>query len=290
MWTIFKREIWASRQRIPVIAYVSLMLLTMGILVFIYHISSGNGDLAGALFDSRYALLAAVPILCMSSMSDDRAHGVAGFWRSMPISTGAVVLGKYFAMLVVTLIPLVVMSVYVLLLSLFCETPNLADAFMCIGMYFLMEAALVALCQFISSLTSNRWIALGGGVLATVAMLLLPVLGVYLPNKLWISLVGFGVLAAAVGVAVGFWTKNLFVGIGSGVVAASPVVVMLIVWYDAVAGALDVLLDVISPFYYFETAYSESILYATSIVALVAFTAVFLYMTVQSAAESRIRR
>ena len=42
MWTIFKREIWASRQRVPVIAYVALMLLTMGILVFIYHISNGN--------------------------------------------------------------------------------------------------------------------------------------------------------------------------------------------------------------------------------------------------------
>jgi hypothetical protein len=191
---------------------------------------------------------------------------------------------------VVTLIPLAVMSMYILLLSLLSRDPNLIDAFACVGMYFLMQAALVALCQFISSLTSNRWIALAGGILSTAAMLLLPVLGVFLPDKLWISLVGFGIMAAAVGVAVGFWTKTLFFGIGTGAVVASPVIVMLFVRRDALASALDVVLDAISPFYHFETTYRTSILYVTSIVALAAFIAVFVYMTVQSTRESRVRR
>lgn len=290
MWTICKREIRASIQRVPVIVYAAVMLLAFGILVFIYNISNGSGDLAYALFDSRYALLLAVPVLCMSSMSEDKTRGIEGFWRAMPVSSGVVVLGKYVAMLAVTLIPLAFMSVYVLLLSLFCKDPNLADAFVCIGVYFLMQAALVALCQFISSLTSNRWIALAGSILATAAMLFLPVLGFFLPDKLWISLVGFGILALAIGVATGFWTRNVFIGIAGGVVAASPVVVMLIVWRDALAAALDVVLNVVSPFYHFETTYNTSILNAISVVAIVAFAVLFVYMTVASTRESRVRR
>ena len=290
MWTICKREIRASIQRVPVIVYMALMLLAFGILVFYYHISSANGDLSSALFDSRYALLLTVPILCMSSMSQDKKRGIDGFWRAMPVSTGAVVLGKYFAMLVVTLIPLTVMSVYILLLSLFAKSPNLADAFVCMGIYFLMQAALVALCQFISSLTSNRWISLAGGILSTAAMLFLPVLGAFMPDRLWISLVGFGVLALAVGVAVGFFTRSVFVGIGGGVVLATPVIVMLIAFRGALASMLDAVLNVVSPFYHFEVTYGASILYPTTIVALAAFAALFVYMTVVSARESRVRR
>ena len=169
MFAVYKREIRAMLYNLHAGVFVTALLLTAGITVFLFNFLVGAADLIYAMPEMAYALLVAVPFLCATAFSNDRRGGMDTLYASLPVSAGGVVLGKYLARLTLMAVPTLVIGLYPLVLGLY-GTSNLPGAYATLLVFFLLGAALMALCLFIASFSRRAW--LNGLVSLAVAVLL----------------------------------------------------------------------------------------------------------------------
>jgi ABC-2 type transport system permease protein len=183
---------------------MAVLLLFTGFSLLIENLLGKAPDIEYALLLGEYVLPLMIPVLCMRSMAEDRRNKTDMFYLSLPMKTSAVVLGKYFALLTVFALPCAVIALYPLVLGLF-GTVNFAGGYSSLLFFFLLGASLMAVCQFLSSLTDNLVVAAVLGVLGCLVLYALPILAYLLPDTALVSFIGFLVLAA---LAVGHY-KNL---------------------------------------------------------------------------------
>ena len=169
MSAVYKRELRAYMNNVYGWLFMAIFLLFTGYMMFQNNLYDGMPEFELTLSASQYALLLLIPILCMRSMAEDRHNKTDMFYLSLPMKTSSVVLGKYFAMLTVYAIPCVILCVYPLVLGAFGPV-NYLVAYLSILLYLILGAALIAVCQFLSSLTDNLVIAAVLGVLAVVPL------------------------------------------------------------------------------------------------------------------------
>ena len=287
MTAVFKRELRAYMNNVYGYLFMSVILMFIGIMVFYWNLGYGYTNIEYALLNGEYVLLFMIPVLCMRSMSEDKRNKTDMFYLSLPMNTSSVVLGKYFAMLTVLAIPCAVLGAYPLLLCGLGEV-NLGVAYLALLQFFLLGAALLALCQFTSSLSENLVVVTVLGVLASVALLFLPAL-VYniLPITPMASFIGLVIAALLVGGVAFLTTKNLNVTAITCAVGVVPLSVIYILSKDSFEGLLTKLLNFISPFIHFATFCEYGTLSIPSLVLLLSYPVFFLFLTVQSADKKR---
>ena len=194
MLAVYKRELRAYMNNVYGWLFMAIFLLFTGYMMFQNNLYDGMPEFELTLSASQYALLLLIPILCMRSMAEDRHNKTDMFYLSLPMKTSSVVLGKYFAMLTVYAIPCVILCVYPPVLGAFGPV-NYLVAYLSILLYLILGAALIAVCQFLSSLTDNLVIAAVLGVLAVAVLLFAPFLSYVIPLTAIASFIGFVVLA-----------------------------------------------------------------------------------------------
>lgn len=286
MTAVYKRELRAYLNNVYGWLFAAVILLFIGAMMFYWNLGYGMPNIEYALMNSEYALLLMIPILCMRSMAEDKRNKTDMFYLSLPMKTSSVVLGKYLALLTVWAVPCLVVCAYPLVLGLF-GTVNFLSGYASILYFFLLGAALIAVCQFLSSLTDNMVVAAVLGVLSTVVLFFLPMLGSLLPNTAIASFVGFTVLALlAAGVAF-LTTHNLNVTAITGAALIVPLSVLYICLRDKFVGLLPAFLEFISPYLHFEEVAGYGIFSVPSVILLLSYPAFFVFLTVQSADKKR---
>ncbi len=188
MFSVFKHECKAYLNNLYGFIFMALLLCGVNALLAISIINTQQSGIEYVLYGGSYVLIVAVPLLSMRSMAEDRRRGVDRLWRSLPLSDGAVVMGKYLALLAVLAIPTAVFALYPVILGLF-TTVEYGSVYLSLLLFFLVGAALLALCQFISGLTKNPLLAGGISLLASAVLCLLPLLERVLPDGIFISVV-----------------------------------------------------------------------------------------------------
>ena len=169
MFAVYKREFRAYMNNVYGWLFMAVLLLFAGFMMFLENLVVGAPNIEYALLDSKYVLLLMIPILCMRSMAEDRRNKTDMFYLSLPMRSSSVVLGKYFALLTVYAIPCAVLAVYPVILGMFGEV-HFLSAYSALLFFFLLGAALIAVCQFTSALTDNLVVA---AVLGVLSMLIL---------------------------------------------------------------------------------------------------------------------
>ena len=168
MITICKREL-ASVYHSFVGWLIALTFLLMGgIFTWVYCVLRGSARFEYVISSMEIILLFVVPVLSMRSVAEERKQRTDQLLYSLPVRTGAVVLGKFLAMVLVLALPLAVLGVYPLVLRLFGSV-NLTMAYANLFAFFLLACSLTALGEFISACTDNPTVAL---ILTLLAMLL----------------------------------------------------------------------------------------------------------------------
>ncbi|MBP3667713.1 MAG: ABC-2 transporter permease [Clostridia bacterium] len=286
MSAVYKRELRAYMNNVYGWLFMAILLLAVGFMMFLDNLRSGYPYFEYALSDSQYALLLLIPILCMRSMAEDKRNKTDMFYLSLPMKTSSVVLGKYFAMLTIYAIPCAVLCLYPLVLSAF-GTLNYATAYVSILFYLLMGAALIAVCQFLSSLTDNLVIAAVLGVLATALLLFSPLLASFLPVTALVSFVCFVVLALLLAGVAFLTTHNLNVTAITGAAAVVPLSVVYILARDSFKGLFPALVEFLSPFMHVSTFCQYGTFSIQSVVLLLSYPVLFVFLTVQSADKKR---
>ncbi|MGN0612997.1 MAG: ABC transporter permease [Porcipelethomonas sp.] len=169
MGAIFRREL--SSFFTSSIAYVFLFVffISSGWFFYASTFASGTADMSGFFSMLHLEIIVLVPILTMKSFSEEKKQKTDQGLLTAPISLGGMVLGKYFAVLVMFLMGISIVLVYAAILSCF----GTVDWILVISNYaalFLMGAATIAIGVFISSLTENQVVA---AILSIICLMIL---------------------------------------------------------------------------------------------------------------------
>lgn len=179
MGAIFRREIGAFFTSSIAYVYLAVFYAFSGYFFYGSSLYSATTDMSG-LFSTIFTLIVIlIPVLTMKSFSEEKKQKTEQGLLTAPVSLGGIVLGKYFATLLMYIMGISIVFVYALILSFFGEvTWNIVIANY-FALFFL-GGAFISVTMFISSLTENQVVAAVFGILTLMVLQLLDIIAGYI--------------------------------------------------------------------------------------------------------------
>lgn len=162
MGAIYRREL--RNYFTSPIAYLFLGVLYFfsGIFLFIMSLQNGISNIPGIIDNIYYFVIYLVPLITMRIFSEDRKNKTDQALITAPVTTVAIVLGKYLAAFTVYFIACSIYILYAIIFAFYAPLMwgTIFTSFLGI---LLVGAAIIAMGAFISCLTENQVIAAIGG-------------------------------------------------------------------------------------------------------------------------------
>ena len=278
MIAIFKREIRSYFHNVIGFVFLALLLLAAGAFCTIFNVILGSADFADSLYYLQLALIILIPLLTMRSMTEERRAHTDQLLYSLPLPLWKIVLGKYLAMVAMLGIGCVVIALFPLILTLF-GMDALGTAYATLFAFFLLGAALIAFCMFLSSLTENQLIAM---ILCVVGILVIFLLDTYVTIFISVgavlSFIVLIVLTLLAALGVYGLTKNLYFSSLVAILGVLPQIVIFLIDSSLYDGMLYRAVSVLSLFYRY-TVFGSGVFDLTTIIYDASFAALFIFMT-----------
>ncbi len=280
MRAIFKRELNAYFHNVSGFVFLAFMLFAAGAMCAGFNVLLGSARFEDCLYYLQIALIIAIPLLTMRSMTDERRGHTDQLLYSLPLPLWKIVLGKYLAMVTLFGLSCLVIALFPLILALFGMT-GLGLAYAALLGFFLLGAALIALCMFLSSMTESPVVAM---ILCVVGVLVLFLLDTFVTLFASVgavaSLIVLVALAGLLALAAYGVTKNWYF---TGLVAAVGIVPQILIFvinsslYD---GLVYRVISAVALFYRF-SVFCSGIFDLTTIIYDVSVIALFVFLTWQ---------
>lgn len=285
MGAIFRHELRNYFHSLTAYVFGAFLLAVVGLGSVLYNLQAAVSNFEFVLSFASIIFVVIVPILTMRTLAEERRQRTDQLLYSLPITTTQVVLGKYFALLVVYLIPLAVVSLYPLLFSQFGEV-YLPTSYGSLFAFFMMGAALLAVGMFLSSLTDNQGFAAGIGIAAIMLNYYSVSLAEYTSSTAMGSLIALYVIALLLGVVIHNLTRNENLAYGVTLVLIAALSVAYFVNSSAFEGLLPDIMTKLSLFRQFNS-FVNGAFDLTAIVYYVSVMGFFLFLSVQSMEKRR---
>lgn len=285
MSAILKHELRSYFHSLTAYVFGAFLLVFIGIGAMLYNLQAAVSNFEYVLNFGSMVFIVIVPILTMRVVAEERKQKTDQLLYSLPISTTSVVIGKYFALLIVYLIPLCVIAGYPLIFSQYGDV-YLLTSYGSLIAFFMLGSALIAIGIFISSLTDNQGFAAGIGV----AVILLNYFSVSLAE--YVSATAFGsaaviiVFALLLGWIIQYLTKNEFLSYGISLFIMVMTVVMYHVDETKFEGLLPNIMKKLSLFDRLDT-FVNGVFDMTAVVYFLSIIVFFLFLSVQSLEKRR---
>lgn len=285
MIAILKHELKLYFHSLTAYVFGAFLLAFVGIGAMLYNLQAAVSNFEFVLSFSSLVFVVIVPILTMRVIAEERKQRTDQLLYSLPVSTAEVVLGKYFALLIVYLIPLSVISLYPLIFAQFGDV-FLLTSYGSLFAFFLMGAALIAVGVFISSLTENQGFAAG----ISIAVILLNYFSISLAEYVSATALGSAIalflLAAGLGWLIFHLTKNSTLGYGVGLGLMGAVTVTFLIDQSKFEGLLPNIMKALSLFDRLDI-FVNGVFDITALVYFVSVIIFFLFLAVQSLEKRR---
>ena len=285
MGAIFRHELRNYFHSLTAYVFGAFLLAVVGLGSVLYNLQAAVSNFEFVLSFASIIFVVIVPILTMRTLAEERRQRTDQLLYSLPITTTQVVLGKYFALLVVYLIPLAVVSLYPLLFSQFGEV-YLPTSYGSLFAFFMMGAALLAVGMFLSSLTDNQGFAAGIGIAAILLNYYSVSLAEYTSSTAMGSLIALYVIALLLGVVIHNLTRHENLAYGVTLVLIAALSVAYFVNSSAFEGLLPDIMTKLSLFRQFNS-FVNGAFDLTAIVYYVSVMGFFLFLSVQSMEKRR---
>ena len=285
MKAVYQRELFSYFNSLSGYIFGAFLLLFAGIYCMVYNLRSAYVNFEFVLSGMCLVFMIIVPVLTMRVLAEERRQKTDQLLYSLPLSMSKVVLGKYFAMLTIFVLPLLIISLYPVILTSYGNV-NLITAFSALIGFFLLGASLIAIGMYISSVTESQAVAAG---LCFVVMLInyfLANLAGFISSTAFASFSAFMVLALIASLVVYLMTKNSLAAMITAIVLCGGIML----FYGKNASAFEGLFgDILNELSLFERFYGfvDGIFDVTSVVYFIAVSAVFLFLSVQSLEKRR---
>ena len=155
MLAIYKRELKSYLTSMVGYLFMFFVLLIAGIYFSAYQLSAAYPKFEYTLSALTFVFLISVPILTMRVLAEERKQKTDQLLLTAPVSVEKIVLGKYFALVTIFAIPMLIMCFYPLLMTKF-GTVSLSAAYTAVLGFFLLGCANLAIGVFFSAITESR--------------------------------------------------------------------------------------------------------------------------------------
>ena len=286
MKIIYKRELLAYFRSLPAYFFIACLLLIMGIVFLSVNLVQGYPAFSASLGSILLIFVFTIPLITMTTFSEERKFKIDQMLLTAPVSIRDIVVGKYLATCSVFAVPMLVSTIFPLLIASIGNSYLVSD-FSTILALFLMGALYVSIGLYISSLTESQMIAgvLTGGIL--LLLQLWPTLISYLPMSGQGSFLCFMVVLLICTALVWNTTKNNAAGLVVLAVGAVILCGIAIIDIRLLAGVFPRLMDALdmtSIFDHFAYYYQFDL---EGIIRYLSISGLFLFLTIQSVEKRR---
>lgn len=171
MYAIFLKEIQQFFSTLIGYMAITVFLLVLGLFVWVFPdtnvLDFGYATLDSFFDMSPYILIFLIPAITMRSFAEEINSGTIELLSTRPVTDLQIILGKYFAALLLVVIAIVPTIVYLITVYFLASPVGNIDLGGMIGSYFgliFLGAVFVAIGLFCSSITANQIVAFIAGV------------------------------------------------------------------------------------------------------------------------------
>ena len=284
MKAVFKHELSLYYRGLLAYVFGAFLLEFIGIGAMMYNINRAVANFEYALGTFCIGFVALVPILTMRVMAEEKKQKTDQLLSLLPITGADIVLGKYFAMAVVFIAPMLVACVYPFIFSLYGDvylptSYGALFAFICLGL------ALIAIGMFISSLTESQGMAAGICVVVMLFCYYSADLADYISSTAF-NVAALLVLSALLALLVRRLTRSDVAGL---IILVLCVAAVAITWFVSPDSLQTLLPDLMSKLSLFERFYTfvNGVFDVTAIIYYASVAVFFLFLCVQSWEKKR---
>lgn len=280
MTAIYKRELKSYFNSMIGYVFIAFFTAFMGIYFMAYNLYSGYPYFSYALNSTMTILLIAVPVLTMKSFAEDKKTKTDQLLLTAPVSVTQIVLGKYFAMVTVFLIPVLISCLCPLIIKANGEAYLLTD-YASILAFFLLGCIFIAIGMFISALTESQVIAAVGTFGILFVLCLWSDLISFLPSSEMGTVIGLLIFVTVFALIVWGVTRNWFV---AAILEAAGIVSCFLVYiFDSSVfqNGLSAILSKIDIRNAFDNFAYNNIFDVTGLIFYLSMSFIFIFLTVQ---------
>lgn len=285
MTAVLKHEISNYFHSLTAYLFSAFLLAFVGFGAMLYNIQSAVANFEYVLSFVCLGFVVVIPILTMRVIAEERKQKTDQLLYSLPLKTSEIILGKYFALLAVFLVPLCIAAVYPLIFAQFGEV-YLPASYGALLAFFILGAALIAIGTFISSLTENQGFAAGIAIPVILLNYYSVSLAEHVSATAFGSVMGLFVIAVLFGFIVRYLTKNETLAYGFSILLIVAIGVAYVIDSSEFEGLLPDIMTKLSLFERFYT-FVGGVFDMTAIVYYATVIIFFLFLSVQSLEKRR---
>ncbi len=285
MIAVLKHELRSAFNTLTFYLFCAALLCFVGVGAMYYNIQSAVANFEYVLSFVSIGLVVIIPVLTMRSFAEERKQKTDQLLYSLPLKTWQIVGGKYIALVLMFLLPLIIICIYPYIFSKYGDV-YLPGSYGALFAFFVMGAALIAIGMFISSLTDNQGFAAG----IAIVLFLFNYFSVSLAEQ--VSSTGYGsafalcVIAILTGFVVKALTKNNTIALGVGGGLAVITLAAYFIVPDKFEGLLPSIMKKLSLFDRFST-FVNGVFDLTALAFYASIIVLGLFLTVQSLEKRR---
>ena len=285
MIAVYKRELRSYLTSMIGYLFIFFILLLTGIYFSAYQLGAAYPRFEYTLSALTFVFLISVPILTMRVLAEERKQKTDQLLLTAPVSVEKIVLGKYFALVTIFAIPMLIMCLYPLLMSKF-GTVSMGAAYTGILGFFLLGCANLAIGVFISSLTESQVIAAVLTFVFLFAFYMMNGISSFFSEGSLSTCITFGLLILAAAIVIYTMIKNLLISAIVCVVGEVALVIVYVVNSSFFSGGIQKVLNVFNLSSHFDN-FANAIFDVKGILYFVSVITVCLFLTVQSIVKRR---
>ncbi len=285
MAAVFRHECRLLFSGLTAYVYGAFSLFFVAIYMMVYNLTNAYANFEYALAGASFAFIIMIPILTMRIISEEKKQKTDQLLYSLPISTTQIVVGKFLAVFVTSLIPMCAVVFYPLILKNYGNL-YLPAAYGAMFGYIMTAAVLLSIGIFISSITESQAMAAGICFGAMILNYYMVTVAEYATSSAYGSLIAIVVVEIILALLIRSMTRNDVLAQGVGFVAVIGTVVLYIFrseWFEGLFPNILENISVYERFYQFV----DGIFDYTNVVYFISVIMFFLFLTVQSLEKRR---
>ncbi len=285
MGAIYKKELKSYFTSMIGCVYLAILLVIISMYFFIVNMLNMYAEMSTTLQTIAFPVLLIMPVVTMRILAEENRHKTDQLLFTSPVSITKIVLAKYFALLTLYGIGMLVVSTYPLIMTMYGEV-QLAQSYSSIIGFFLMGAAYLAIGMFISSLTESQVIAAVISFIVIIFTYLMTNLATLLPTDTVSVCIIMAVVVLIIAALAYFMMHNYVV---SGAIAVIGELTILILYFTMPSVFDGLVLNILNWFSVFSRFFSFTlgIMNVSALVYYVSIVFVFIFFTVMKIKKKR---
>lgn len=285
MLAIYKKELRSYLTSMAGYVFIAFILLILGIYFTAYNLQYASPDFGVTLSAVTFLFLIITPVLTMRILAEEKRNRTDQLLLTAPVSVWKVVLGKYLSMITIYAIPIIIASIYPLIMGRY-GTVSYAMAYTAILGFFFLGCAQIAVGLFLSSVTESQVIAavLTFGVL--FCSFVMEGIESFFSDTALSSMLAVLVLAVLLALVICQMTKDVLLSSVIGVGMGAVVLLLYFVKSSLFSGLIQKVLGLLAIANHFDN-FVGGILDITGIIYMLSVICIFVFLTIQCIQKRR---